>query len=69
MKIFKLFDSNETGVITIEDLRRVSRELGESLSEEELQEMIERADLNGDGVISPDEFFNIMTKKTFQPTN
>jgi centrin-1 len=36
------------------------------LSQDELREMIERADLDGDGVISPDEFFNIMTKKTFQ---
>jgi hypothetical protein len=37
-----------------------------SLFQEELREMIERADLDGDGAISQDEFFNIMTKKTFQ---
>ena len=27
--------------------------------------MIERADSNGDGQVSFDDFFNIMTKKTF----
>jgi len=31
----------------------------------ELLEMIERADTDGDGEISPDEFYAIMTKKTF----
>lgn len=31
----------------------------------ELLEMIERADTDGDGEISPEEFFSIMTKKTF----
>jgi Ca2+-binding EF-hand superfamily protein len=31
----------------------------------ELLEMIERADTDADGEISPDEFYAIMTKKTF----
>jgi len=31
----------------------------------ELLEMIERADTDGDGEISPEEFYAIMTKKTF----
>jgi centrin-1 len=64
-KVFKLFDSNESGHINISDLQRVARELGESLSAAELKEMIDRADLDGDGVISFEEFYNIMTKKNF----
>lgn len=64
--MFALFDDNNTGVITLEHLKRVARELGEEMTEEELREMIERADLDGDGAISQEEFFNIMTKKTFQ---
>ena len=47
------------------NLQRVAKELGETMSEEELLEMIERADTDGDGEISPDEFYAIMTKKTF----
>ena len=65
-KVFQLFDDSSKGSISLDNLKRVARELGEDMSEEELKEMIERADLDGDGVISMDEFFNIMTKKTFQ---
>ena len=43
----------------------MARELGETMDDNELQEMIDRADQNGDGVISFEEFYNIMTKKTF----
>jgi len=66
MKVFRLFDEGETGYITLSNLERVARELGETLTTDELREMIERADLDNDGKISPDEFVNIMTKKTFQ---
>mmetsp|Transcript_41054 Transcript_41054/g.30194 ORF Transcript_41054/g.30194 Transcript_41054/m.30194 type:complete len:102 (+) Transcript_41054:218-523(+) len=64
-KVFRLFDDDNTGQITLRNLRRVARELGETMTDEELQEMIDRADSNGDGNVSFDDFFNIMTKKTF----
>lgn len=35
------------------------------MTDEELMEMIERADSNSDGAVSPDDFYNIMTKKAF----
>merc|ERR1719408_207839 len=40
-KIFNLFDDDKTGSITLKNLKRVSKELGETMSEEELREMIE----------------------------
>jgi centrin-1 len=46
-------------------LRRVAKELGESMDDNELQEMIERADSDGDGLVNFEDFYNIMTKKTF----
>ncbi len=64
-KIFRLLDEDNTGFITVKNLRRVAKELGENISEEELQEMVERADSNGDQQITADDFYNIMTKKTF----
>merc|ERR1719230_1498417 len=64
-KIFDLFDDDKTGTITIKNLKRVAKELGETMSEEELREMIDRADANGDGAITMEDFYNIMTKKTF----
>merc|ERR1711981_650391 len=64
-KVFKLFDDDGTNTITLKNLRRVARELGETMTDEELQEMIERADSNNDKVVTMDDFYNIMTKKTF----
>jgi len=64
-KIFALFDEDKSGSITLKNLKRVAKELGETMSEEELREMIERADSMGNGEISVEDFYTIMTKKTF----
>lgn len=48
--------------ITLKNLKRVAKELGENLTDEELQEMIDEADRNGDGQIDEEEFFRIMKK-------
>jgi len=64
-KVFNLFDDDQTGHITLRNLKRVAKELGETMSDAELLEMIERADTDQDGEISPEEFYSIMTKKTF----
>ena len=64
-KVFRLFDDDGTGTITLRNLRRVAKELGETMTDEELQEMIDRADSNGDSAVTMDDFYNIMTKKTF----
>jgi len=65
LKVFNLFDDDQTGKISLRNLKRVAKELGETMSDAELLEMIERADTDADGEISPDEFYAIMTKKTF----
>ena len=64
LKVFRLFDDDDSGAITLNDLLRVARELGETMTQAELKEMIDRADLDGDGVISPEEFINIVKEHT-----
>lgn len=62
-KIFALFDDERTGFISAKNLRRVAQELGENLSNEELDELIRRADVDGDGLVSEEEFYTILTRK------
>ncbi|KAJ8922548.1 hypothetical protein NQ315_007578 [Exocentrus adspersus] len=62
MKAFRLFDDDETGRISFKNLKRVATELGENLTDEELQEMIDEADRDGDGEINQEEFLRIMKK-------
>ncbi|XP_033631919.1 caltractin [Asterias rubens] len=62
LKAFKLFDDDNTGKISFKNLKRVAKELGENLTDEELQEMIDEADRDGDGEINEQEFLRIMKK-------
>merc|ERR1739845_321447 len=43
-RVFKLFDDDRTGEISLNNLKRVASELGEEVSNEELQEMVMRND-------------------------
>lgn len=62
-KIFDLFAEGQDS-ISLNNLKRVAKELGETMSSEELQEMLERAASNNQE-ITREDFYNIMTKKTF----
>jgi Ca2+-binding EF-hand superfamily protein len=39
------------------------QKLGQTLSDEEIQEMIDQADRNGEGVINEADFFRVMKHK------
>lgn len=67
MKVFKLFDEDDSGFITFRNLKRICQELGENLSDPEIQEMIDEADRDSDGQVNPDEFFRVMKKKSNNP--
>jgi len=61
-KAFRLFDDDETGRITFKNLKRVAKDLGEDITDEELQEMIDEADREGSGEVSLDDFMRLMKK-------
>lgn len=61
-KAFRLFDDDGSGKISFKNLKRVAKELGEDITDDELQEMIDEADRDGDGEVSPEEFARIMKK-------
>lgn len=62
LKAFRLFDDDETGKISFKNLKRVAMELGENMTDAELQEMIDEADRDGDGEVGEDEFLRLMKK-------
>lgn len=62
MKVYGLFEDQSTGKISLKSLKRVAREIGEKMSEEELQEMIDEADRDGDGEVNEEEFLRYMKK-------
>jgi Ca2+-binding EF-hand superfamily protein len=59
LRAFELFDEGGKGTITLQDLTRVARELGEALSHDELVAMIEEFDMDNDNAISREEFIQI----------
>ncbi|XP_019758647.2 neo-calmodulin isoform X2 [Dendroctonus ponderosae] len=60
---FRVFDKNNDGLISSIELRHVMTSLGERLSEEEVDDMIKEADLDGDGQVNYEEFVGILTSK------
>ena len=63
LKVFKLFDDDKTGTVSFKNLKRVCQELGENMTDDELKEMMDWADKDGDGVLNEDEFINAVMRK------
>merc|ERR1711998_352099 len=59
-KAFKLYDKDGKGKITIDDMKRVGKELGEALSEDELQAILDESDRDGSGTLTEEEFIRVM---------
>ena len=66
-KIFQYFDLDNTGKITSRHLKKIAQEIGETLSEEELKEIMEEADKDEDGYIGFEDFYRIMKKRGDDP--
>ncbi|KAF9303988.1 hypothetical protein BGZ74_002608 [Mortierella antarctica] len=61
-RVFQLFDTQGKGYIRMEDLKRIAGELGISMSDQQLEEMIDEADRDGNGAVTAEEFGRVMKK-------
>jgi centrin-1 len=59
-KAFALFDEEHTGKINLKTLKKIAKDLGETMTDQELEEMIVEADADGDGEVTLDDFVKIM---------
>ena len=60
LEAFKVFDKDGNGNISALELKQVMHNLGENLSDADIEEMIREADLDGDGEINYNEFVKMM---------
>jgi len=63
LEAFKVFDKDGNGFISAAELRDIMTNLGEKLTDEEVDEMIREADVDGDGKINYEEFVKMMMSK------
>lgn len=60
---FKVLDKDGQGVLSSTELRHIMTTLGDALTEDEVDEMIREADIDGDGQINYEEFVRMMMTK------
>lgn len=58
---FKIFDKEGNGFISAVELRHVLTSLGERLTDEEIDEVMREADLDGDGQVDYEAFVHLIT--------
>ena len=63
LKVFNMLDEDHTGFISLANLKKVAKEIGETMSEPELQNLIKKIDTDGDGEISFAEFYAVIAKQ------
>ena len=61
-EVFRVFDRDGNGLISVTELRQVMSSLG-GLTEEEVEELVREADRDGDGQVNYEEFVTLMNSK------
>jgi calmodulin len=63
-KTFNIFDIDGNGYICHDEIKKTMEHLGESVTDEEVNDMIKAADKNGDGRIDINEFSGLLNGVT-----
>ena len=64
VEIFKIFDKDGDGKISVQDLMEQFVQLGDPINDEDARKMIRHADVDGDGSFSFTEFLKVMMYNT-----
>ncbi|KAF9793202.1 calmodulin-like protein [Thelephora terrestris] len=59
-EVFEMFDKDGSGNISVSELKEAFRNLGEKLSDDQLDAILREADLDGDGLIDYEEFLSML---------
>lgn len=62
VKAFQLIDEDDTGKINFNNLKNVAMSLGEYISDQEIINMLDAADEDGDGQVNLTEFLKLMDR-------
>lgn len=62
MKVFNMFDYDQDGIISLDDMRHLAQDIKEerTMSDEEIKSMIEHLDHDGKGGVNIEEFIQMM---------
>jgi calmodulin len=63
IETFRVFDRDGNGLLSGQELKYVMAVVGEILTDQEIDELIKQADIDGDGFINYQEFVKMMTAK------
>jgi len=64
---FSVFDKDKSGKISAAELRHVIANIGSTIDEDEVEDMMKEADKDGDGLIDYNEFVAVVLKEQHIP--
>ncbi len=65
-KLFKDFDSNESGTITVDELAAMMAKLGISVERKYLNSLLKTLDVNNSGMLEYEEFANFLINNPYK---
>ena len=64
-RVFTLFDTDKTGEVSLANMRAIADMVGDNVSDDELGDIVLKNDMDNDGKLTFDDFYNVLTKKSF----
>merc|ERR1712084_153990 len=65
-RVFNLFDKDRSNELSVEEFMKICKEVGQDADEADVRELVKRCDLDGDGTVTKEDFYNVITKRTFE---